>query len=658
MSVSCERPGSVFRWRLFQWTMMLGLVRSSRRHGLLNHLIPQEADMFAFVLVPRLERRATLGLVSRGESPAPEARTRHRIPRVAWPQVPTVMQRTPGGEGPPCARVKALSPVVHRDVGADLRSHRAGHLQGANGQGAREPTGVEDRGTSTGHGRARGRSAAFRSSRGRAGQPAPREDARQGRGSRLPPDERGRGGTPAEPRGAQAVAGAMAPPSTRRGGATATTGVASIASRARREPGATLTALLHPVTVDNLRACVEARDGRNAPGRDGVTNAQDGQAREANLQVLCQQRGPRSYRPQPGRRVELPTADGTMRPVGMSCIADPIVQERTRRLLEAIDDPSFREPADGFRPGRSGHDARRRLNREGMRAPVTGIAALDLAPFCDTMPPTAILAGLAERLKEQPVVRVMARRLKAGVQTPGGVGQAALGSPPGAIGSPARAHGFLDTGRDPWCATVVQDPCRGDGELLREAEDPRAVCEAAREAQRFLRVLPRRLAQCGLRRNAHKPRRLACGRRQARRPVRAGPHPPTFDFLGRTHDGGLSRQGKVRLKRTTSKTRLRRALVAINQWLRQARNEPKLPGLWQALGRKLRGPFHDVGVTDNRRALYRFEQAVRQRLFKWLKRRRQRRRCSWASVRRYEARHPLPRPGLLGQLTPVWGRTA
>jgi hypothetical protein len=35
-----------------------------------------------------------------------------------------------------------------------------------------------------------------------------------------------------------------------------------------------------------------------------------------------------------------------------------------------------------------------------------------------------------------------------------------------------------------------------------------------------------------------------------------------------THYWGLSRRGKVRLKRKTSKKRLRRALVAINQWLR------------------------------------------------------------------------------------------
>jgi RNA-directed DNA polymerase len=72
----------------------------------------------------------------------------------------------------------------------------------------------------------------------------------------------------------------------------------------------------------------------------------------------------------------------------------------------------------------------------------------------------------------------------------------------------------------------------------------------------------------------------------------------------------------------------------------------------------MRTRFNDFGVTDNSRALYRFEHAVRQRLFKWSKRHSQRRSFSWESFRRYEARHPLPRVGPLVRLNPVWGRTS
>jgi hypothetical protein len=48
-----------------------------------------------------------------------------------------------------------------RIVGADMVSNMEGSIRGAKGQGPREPTGVEDRGTSTGQSRELGRSDAL-----------------------------------------------------------------------------------------------------------------------------------------------------------------------------------------------------------------------------------------------------------------------------------------------------------------------------------------------------------------------------------------------------------------------------------------------------------------------------------------------------------------
>jgi RNA-directed DNA polymerase len=462
---------------------------------------------------------------------------------------------------------------------------------------------------------------------------------------------------PAEPRGAHGVKDSMATPSTHRGGATATTGVESIARRARREPGATYTALMHHFTVEHLRACFEALDGTKAPGIEGVTKAMYGEHLEDNLRALHQKLRQRAYRPQPVRRVEIPKEDGTTRPLGISCTEDTIVQELTRRILEAIYEPGFCETSYGFRPGRSCHDALRRLNREVMSAPVNWIADLDLAQFFDTMPHTDILAVLAERITDQKFVRLIARMLKAGVQTPGGVVQEELGSPQGSIVSPVIANVFLDKVLDQWVATTVKAHCRGDVELIRYADDTLLVFEREDDAQRVMRVLPLRLAKFGVRLNAQNTRLVPFGKRAAWRALKAGLHPPTLDFLGLTHYWGRSRRGLVRLKRKTAKKRLRRALVAINQWLRQERNERTLPDLWQAMARKMRGHFNDFGVTDNSPALWQFDHAVRRLMFKWLNRRSQRRSFSWERFRRYEARHPLPRPRPLVSLNPLW-RTA
>jgi RNA-directed DNA polymerase len=129
---------------------------------------------------------------------------------------------------------------------------------------------------------------------------------------------------------------------------------------------------------------------------------------------------------------------------------------------------------------------------------------------------------------------------------------------------------------------------------------------------------------------------------------------PTFDYLGFTHYWGRSRTGKARLKRKTSKRRLRRALVEINAWLRQERNTRKLPDLWQAVAGKIRGHLNYCGVTDNSRALQQFQRAVQRLLLKWLNRRSQRRSFTWVGFLRYTQRYPLPRTQRLVPLNPVW----
>jgi retron-type reverse transcriptase len=99
-----------------------------------------------------------------------------------------------------------------------------------------------------------------------------------------------------------------------------------------------------------------------------------------------------------------------------------------------------------------------------MREPVNWIAELALAQFFDTMPHVEILAVLAERIADQQFLRLIARMLKAGVQTPGGVVYDELGSPQGSIVAPVLANAFLDHVLDPMV------------HAHREAPLPRRLC--------------------------------------------------------------------------------------------------------------------------------------------------------------------------------------
>jgi RNA-directed DNA polymerase len=57
---------------------------------------------------------------------------------------------------------------------------------------------------------------------------------------------------------------------------------------------------------------------------------------EANLQDLCGRVHTGRYRPQPVRRVYIPKADGSQRPLGVPTLEDKIVQGAVAEVLSAI----------------------------------------------------------------------------------------------------------------------------------------------------------------------------------------------------------------------------------------------------------------------------------------------------------------------------------
>ena len=106
---------------------------------------------------------------------------------------------------------------------------------------------------------------------------------------------------------------------------------------------------------------------------------------------------------------------------------------------------------------------------------------------------------LAERIDDEPFLRLIKKWLKAGVlDTDGTVLRPESGTPQGGIISPVLANVYLHYALDLWFERVFQRSCRGGAFLHRYADDFVCGFGRAEEAERFYNELEERLRKFGL----------------------------------------------------------------------------------------------------------------------------------------------------------------
>ena len=105
------------------------------------------------------------------------------------------------------------------------------------------------------------------------------------------------------------------------------------------------------INVESLKAIHKTMDKNKASGIDRVTKEEYEQNLEKNLENLIERMKSGSYKPNPTRRVYIPkeTKD-KMRPLGISCYEDKLVENAIAQILEQIYDPKFYDESYGFRP--------------------------------------------------------------------------------------------------------------------------------------------------------------------------------------------------------------------------------------------------------------------------------------------------------------------
>ncbi len=182
--------------------------------------------------------------------------------------------------------------------------------------------------------------------------------------------------------------------------------------------------------------------------------------------------------------------------------------------------------------------------------------------------------------------------------------------------------------------------------LVRFADDYVAGFEHREDAERFLAELRGRFAEFGLELHPEKTRLIEFGRFAAQnRERRNDRKPDTFDFLGLTHICAEDRHGRFKLKRVTSKKKMRAKLKSVKTEMRRRMHHP-IPEQGRWLARVLQGHYNYYAVPDNSEALRGFREAVIRLWRKTLARRSQKGRITWERLRRLADRW-LPRPRIL-----------
>ena len=432
-----------------------------------------------------------------------------------------------------------------------------------------------------------------------------------------------------------------------------TTRLARFTQKAREEPRERFSALMGLVfDPEGLHASFERQNGKKAPGVDGMRKADYAVGLDDRIADLSGRVRRLGYRPKPSRRVYIPKWGGRYRPLGVPCFEDRLVQDRLSVVLQAIWEPEFLDCSYGFRPGRSAHDALRRVAAIITHERTQWVVEADIKGFFDHVSHSHMVRFLEHRIADPKFLRLIQRFLKAGVMEDGAFRVSDAGTPQGGLVLPVMSNIYLHYVLDLWFEKRFARSCSGKASLVRFADDFVACFERETDARRFRTELTERLSSFNLEVEPSKTAVLRFGSEAQRTCHQDGlSRPKVFNFLGFMHFVTRSRKGRFLVGRWTQGKRFRSKLQALNERLRELR----VAGgnkMEEFVRQHLAGHIQYYGVSGNTRRVTSYIYFASRLLFKWLNRRSQSRSLTWERFAEVIIRR-LPRGRILHNLYPV-----
>ena len=195
---------------------------------------------------------------------------------------------------------------------------------------------------------------------------------------------------------------------------------------------------------ENMRkAWARVKANRGAAGVDGMSIPEAAGFIRQHWEGIRSSLASGRYKPAPVRRVEIPKPDGSKRPLGIPTVLDRVIQQAIAQVLTPLFDPHFSESSFGFRPGRSAHDAVRQVKKLFRSYYPVAIDA-DLSKFFDTVNHDLLMRCVEKRVKDERVLKLIGKYLKAEVIADGLSEKVRMGVPQGGPLSPLLANILLD----------------------------------------------------------------------------------------------------------------------------------------------------------------------------------------------------------------------
>lgn len=151
-----------------------------------------------------------------------------------------------------------------------------------------------------------------------------------------------------------------------------------------------------------------------------------------------------SYKPNAIRRTYIPK-DGSkkMRPLGISCYEDKLIETVISKILTMIYELKFYNESFGFRPNRNCHQAVRQLVENVQYHKVNHIVEADIKGFFDNVNHEWMIKFIEHDIADKKFIERINKFLKAGIMEKGKYLNSEKGAPQGNGAFPVLANIYL-----------------------------------------------------------------------------------------------------------------------------------------------------------------------------------------------------------------------